>query len=332
MPAIRLTRTTSAVVAVAVLTLLAAAVALALVEALRTRADARAYAPPGVLVTIDGTDDHVSCEGSGGPTTVLIGGLGGDAYGWAWVQRRMAERGRVCAYDRPGYGYSTYRPAEADPRLEAERLDAVLAAAGENGPFVVVGHSLGGHYARAFATAFPDDVAALVLVDARPPDIATALPGHDDGVRRMRTTLRWGLRLAPFGAVRAFGGGAAVTGSLPPDVRPAARARLARPAHLRRLADEAAHLAALDARVAASVHPIGVPVLALVAGSPQPGADPEAWATVRSLVAEASRVVPSATVQIVPDADHVSLLTHREHAHAVADAIDALRGAPVAAR
>lgn len=323
----RLTRTVTHVgIALIVVALLAAT--LALVEALRIRADARAHPPPGTLVTVDGTADHLHCLGAGGPTTVLIGGMGGDAYGWAWVQRRLAERGRVCAYDRPGYGYSTYRPAEADPTLAAVRLAEVLAAEGEPGPYVVVGHSLGGHYARAFAAAFPDDVAALALVDARPPGIDAAMPEQAEGARRMQTMLRWGLRLAPFGTARVFAGAWDATAPLPPDVRSAAKARLARPEHMQRLADELAHLPELDARTAALDHPDGVPVLAFVAGAPMAGVEDQDWSTLRSLATEAARIVPSAIVRVVTDADHVTLLTRRDHAHEVADAITEL-SAPV---
>jgi pimeloyl-ACP methyl ester carboxylesterase len=326
MPHPRLHRTVATVrVALIVVALLTAA--LALVEALRIRADARAHTPPGALVTVDGTADHLHCVGAGGPTTVLIGGMGGDAYGWTWVQRRLAEHQRVCAYDRPGYGYSTYRPAEADPTLGAVRLAEVLAAAGEAGPFVVAGHSLGGHYARAFAAAFPDETAALVLVDARPPEIIAAMPEQEEGLRRMQTMLHWGLRLAPFGAARAYAAATDPTAPLPSDVQGAARARLARPDHVRRLADEVAQLAALDAHTAASIHPDVVPVLAVVAGSPAAGFADEDWATLHPLIRESSRLVPSATVHVVPDAEHVTLLTHEDHATELADAIAAVAAA-----
>jgi pimeloyl-ACP methyl ester carboxylesterase len=313
------------VLALALAAALVAATVLTLVEALRTRADARIHTAPGILVSVDGTQDHLHCLGDGRPTAVLIGGLGGDAYGWAWVQRRLAVGGRVCAYDRPGYGYSAYRPAEADPTLGARRLAAVLDGAGEEGPFVVVGHSLGGHYARAFAAAFPDDVAALVLVDARPPGIAAALPGHDEGVRRTEVMVRWGLRLAPLGVLRAFGGGATLSATLPDEVRSAASARLARPDHVRRLEGELSMLAALDRHAAALTHPAGVPVLAVLAGAPQEGVDATDWAIVRSLVSDASRLGAGATARTIEDADHVTLLTDAEHADAVADAIASAR-------
>jgi pimeloyl-ACP methyl ester carboxylesterase len=82
----------------------------------------------------------------------------------------------VCAYDRPG----TATPTEAGFDLSrstpvavpatvadsADDLDRLLRASGEPGPYVLVGHSLGGPIVRLFAAAHPTDVAGLVLVDA----------------------------------------------------------------------------------------------------------------------------------------------------------------------
>jgi hypothetical protein len=135
----------------------------------------------------------------------------------------------------------------------------------------------------------------------------------------------WGLRLAPLGALRAFGGGATLSATLPDEVRSAASARLARPDHVRRLAGELSMLAALDRHAAALTHPAGVPVLAVLAGAPQEGVDATDWAIVRSLVSDASRLGAGATARTIEDADHVTLLTDAEHADAVADAIASAR-------
>jgi pimeloyl-ACP methyl ester carboxylesterase len=43
-------------------------------------------------------------------------------------------------------------------------------------PYVLVGHSLGGHIVRAFASRHPRDVVGVILVDARPEDLLTQLP------------------------------------------------------------------------------------------------------------------------------------------------------------
>jgi pimeloyl-ACP methyl ester carboxylesterase len=48
----------------------------------------------------------------------------------------------------------------------AEELHTLLANSGISGPYLLVGHSLGGAVARQFASKYPDKVAGLVMVDA----------------------------------------------------------------------------------------------------------------------------------------------------------------------
>ena len=314
-------------VSIAALAIATVVTALTVVEATQNRRDAERHAAPGRLIEVEGTRDHLLCLGEGGPTTVLVGGLGGVAQGWAWVQRPLAEDGRVCAHDRPGYGFSAFRPAEDDPLDEAARLADVLTAAGERGPFVLVGHSLGGHYARAFASTYPDEVAGLVLVDARPPDVADHVPGHDDDVRRTASMLRWGLRLAPLGALRAFGGGAKVAATLPADVREAVVARMANADHARRLVSELEALPALDAAAGRLELPDGVPALAVTATDAPDGMSEDTWRTLRTIVGDAAVALPVTEVRAVEGADHLSLLTDEAHAGAVAEAIASWRTA-----
>ena len=58
-----------------------------------------------------------------------------------------------------------HRAAFACPSLE--ELQALLTNGGIEGPYVLVGHSLAGKTIRLFASAYPEDVAGMVLVDAR---------------------------------------------------------------------------------------------------------------------------------------------------------------------
>lgn len=136
---------------------------------------ARHHVPPpyvaaGTLVDVNGTRVYLDCRGAGSPTVVLDAGLGAGASGWGLVLDWVAERTRVCAWDRPGTGAS---PAIGRHTLRdtADLLRATLEEAGEAPPFIVVGHSLGGVYARVFASAFRADVAGVLLVDPYMPDI-----------------------------------------------------------------------------------------------------------------------------------------------------------------
>ncbi|TKR26607.1 alpha/beta hydrolase [Cellulomonas hominis] len=154
------------------LTLLALPLAGAGYEAWSARGAADRYPPPGRLVDVGGHALHLDVRGTGSPVVVLEAGSGETSLGWESVADALAQRTTVVAYDRAGYAWSE---PSAEPRTgEAVVADlrAALDAAGLAGPYVVVGHSMGGLFARLLAERAPEDVAGLVLVDARPEDDA----------------------------------------------------------------------------------------------------------------------------------------------------------------
>jgi pimeloyl-ACP methyl ester carboxylesterase len=136
-------------------------------ETLSASGDARAYPPPGRLVDVGGYRLHIRCLGMGSPTVVLDAGLGGMSHDWNLVQAEIAETTRVCAYDRAGMGWSDAGPQPRTPDQIAGELHTLLTNADVAGPFVLVGHSLGGKNVRLFARQHPEQVAGMVLVDAR---------------------------------------------------------------------------------------------------------------------------------------------------------------------
>ncbi|HEX2571631.1 MAG TPA: alpha/beta fold hydrolase [Polyangia bacterium] len=137
-------------------------------NALADARDGRRFPPPGQLIEVDGVRLHLHCTGQGQPTVVLDSGWAMPALGWTLVQPELAQRGRVCSYDRAGMGHSESDPTPAPhpPMRIAEDLHKLLQRTGERGPFVLVGHSHGGLMARAFYERFPKEVAGMVLVDA----------------------------------------------------------------------------------------------------------------------------------------------------------------------
>jgi pimeloyl-ACP methyl ester carboxylesterase len=118
---------------------------------------------------------HLHCLGSGAPTVILEAGGGGFAIDWSLVQPEIARATRVCAYDRARYGWSDPSPVAEMPANVVRDLHALLAAAGEKPPYVMVGHSMGGVYVRIFQRRYPDEVAGMVLSD----------PSHEDDLFTM---------------------------------------------------------------------------------------------------------------------------------------------------
>jgi pimeloyl-ACP methyl ester carboxylesterase len=121
---------------------------------------------PGRLVDVGGgINMHIYCTGEGSPTVVLDAGLNGGTMSWARVQEEVSEHTRVCSYDRAGMSWSEPGPKPRTYMRIADELYALLQAAGEEGPYVPVGHSVGAHTVRFFVQEYPSDVAGIVLVD-----------------------------------------------------------------------------------------------------------------------------------------------------------------------
>ena len=131
------------------------------------------YVPQGERYEIAGRSMYLDCRGTGTPTVVLEAGSGADSATWSAVHDELAATTRTCAYDRAGRARSDGREVHtlADAVADLRRL---LETAGEPPPFVVVGHSLGGSYARVFGATYRDETAGLVFVDSFEPDIQDA--------------------------------------------------------------------------------------------------------------------------------------------------------------
>lgn len=145
------------------------AVIIALATASRLQAQGTTpsrYPPPGRLVDIGGRRLHLNCSGDGSPTVVLVAGGAAYSIDWALVQPKVAATTRVCSYDRADLGWSDPGPANETVEQTLSDLHRVLAAAAENGPYLLVGASIGGIFIRAYQHAFPGEVAGLVFANS----------------------------------------------------------------------------------------------------------------------------------------------------------------------
>jgi len=147
----------------------------AIYEAVASANDLKQYPMPGKLIDMGGFRLHLYCTGerkAGEPTVILEAGSGSASPDWGLVQPEITKITRVCSYDRAGYGWSDKGPLPRTSEHLAEELHMLLTVAGEEGPYVLVGHSFGGHTIRLFAHQYPQQVIGMILVDARPEELA----------------------------------------------------------------------------------------------------------------------------------------------------------------
>jgi CubicO group peptidase (beta-lactamase class C family)/pimeloyl-ACP methyl ester carboxylesterase len=130
----------------------------------------------------------ITCAGSGSPTVILEAGAGGGVYSWSAVQPSLTTTTRVCSYDRANLPGGSSDPAPK-PQTAADivtDLHKLLTAARIPGPYVFVGHSNGGLFARLYATTYPQEVNGLVLIDTgNYPDVLNRV------YRQLLTPQRW---------------------------------------------------------------------------------------------------------------------------------------------
>jgi pimeloyl-ACP methyl ester carboxylesterase len=165
------------------------------------------YPPPGQMVDIGGCRLHIQCQGEGrpgAPTVVLETPNGESGLIWAAVQPEVAKFTRVCAYDRAGLGWSDKSP---NPRTVANITDdlaTLLERAGVKPPYVLVGNSIGGLYARYYAHRHPDQVVGMVLVDSTHEEQTARFPAALQRMQQQSQQMMvFGMRL--FGKLNAIG-------------------------------------------------------------------------------------------------------------------------------
>ena len=172
-----------------------------IVESVALTRDRGRYPMPGASYDVGGHRLHLNCTGTGSPTVVLENGLSETSPLWSGIIGQVARSTRVCAYDRAGQGWSEDVAHPQDGIAVATDLHALLARAGEHGPYVLAGHSSGGTLAMTYAARYPAQVAGLVLLDSSSPHQYTDQPDFAGTYAMMRRLLPVMPALARVGAL-----------------------------------------------------------------------------------------------------------------------------------
>jgi len=137
----------------------------------RLKHAARRYPPPGQMIDVGGFRMHVLAEGENRntPTIVWVPGGHGQGLFMYHFHREAAKQTRSIIFDRAGSGWSDPGPLPRHTPREIDEFVTLMKNAGENGPFVMVGHSFGGLFSVNLAQRYPEMVQAVVLLDPSTP-------------------------------------------------------------------------------------------------------------------------------------------------------------------
>ena len=276
--------------------------------------------PRGEMVDIgEGRRLRLVCEGpargatGSRPVVWLEAGAFGFAADWGATQEALSAAGwRSCAYDRAGMGFSPPGPAPRDGTAIVTDFEKLVAASGEKGPFILVGHSMAGLRLREYAGRNPDQIAGLVMVDAATAD-ASMSDMAQPFIKAFSAASRWAARGASIGLFKPL----AYTGlgdkiGLPPAAKAEKRWAFANGRHNRTSADEVGLWREASAQAAAvPAYAPRWPVAVVTAG---PVKGREAWKAMQTAPATASQ---HGYVDHVEAATHTKLLGRQFAGHIV---------------
>ncbi|MFN3791719.1 alpha/beta fold hydrolase [Massilia sp.] len=137
---------------------------------------------------------HYNDVGSGAETVVMLHGSGPGATGWANFHRNiepLAQAGyRVILMDCPGWGKSdSIVNTGSRSELNAAFLKALLDALALERVHIV-GNSMGGHSAVAFALAHPERVGKLILMGGGTGGPSLYAPMPTEGIKQLNAVYR----------------------------------------------------------------------------------------------------------------------------------------------
>ena len=119
----------------------------------------------GDLVNVDGHNIHLYRLGNiNNPKIVLMSGSGTVApvYDFKVLYEKLSKSFRVIVMERFGYGYSDIFDSPADIDTIVSTQKKALEIIGENGPYILMPHSMSGIEALRWIQIYPNDVIAII--------------------------------------------------------------------------------------------------------------------------------------------------------------------------
>lgn len=117
---------------------------------------------------VDSVRFHIKEFGSGDPTVLFENGMGSSMDTWKSIPDSISRVSSVFSYDRAGTGKSELASSERTIPNMVHELISLLKKENISPPYIYVAHSMGSYLARYYALHYPNEIAALVLVDPSP--------------------------------------------------------------------------------------------------------------------------------------------------------------------
>jgi pimeloyl-ACP methyl ester carboxylesterase len=279
-------------------------------HAILTRREKKYRRPPGRMIDVHGHKIHLLATGAGSPTVVLETGAAGYFGVWEWVQHEVGKHTRVVSYDRTGLGFSEKAGGQRDAASIARELEELLSRAGENPPYILVGHSFGALLVMEFAHLYPQKIAGLVLADPHHPDQMKRSSELRKSIDNFRRFFHAAAAASHFGVMRVADLLSSMTEGLSPSERARARMFFVSNRHLKASARELDAWKETTEQTRAIKDFGAIPLLILSAGEPQ-----DSWVTeFQDLHKEMARLSSRGSHQIIPGAEHLNIITRSESA------------------
>jgi len=303
------------------------AIAGATYQIISSNSDKANFPPPGKLVDVGGYKLHIYCIGEGSPTIILDSAADMMSSDWAWIQSEISKNTQVCSYDRAGMGWSDPSPKSRDAKQVVLELHSLLTNAKISGPYILVGHSAAGLYARLYASQYPDEVVGMVLVDPGHPDMDQEIPelqvqnANDASLVRTMQTLSY------FGIPRLLGVGKNNAEGLPAQQAAEVNAFVSRPQHWATLSAliESTPVTYDEVRATGTLGNIPLVVISANTAWFTKGAPADKARTILNKLQDEIANLSTNHLHIIVDgATHGSLVLNQNDAHQVIIAIEAV--------
>jgi pimeloyl-ACP methyl ester carboxylesterase len=132
--------------------------------------------PIGSYYNVEERQLLLDCAGTGSPSIVFLPAAGMVGLDYYNIHTKVSQRTTSVIYDRAGTGWSDQVKLPRSALEVTDELRGLLHSAGVPAPYLFVGHSLGGIYARRYAQRFPDETAGMLLLEPPHEDFLTNTP------------------------------------------------------------------------------------------------------------------------------------------------------------